>query len=257
MAEPDPPPPDFYIAAMGRSGSTMLSNWLSGPPNRFVFNEPFFLRPMNSRLLRIQLRAWGMEASDAEWAQRDESPTDRFVRVMGSRLNGKRWAAKEVLCEEHRAMTAVFAPPRVIVTVRDIADVALSFFEKHRIQQNMDRFSDEWVTDYCLRESEGLVDYVAQLESVGIPFRIARYEDFARSDEERARIATFVGWPGGGDPSASFKDFDRGFEADRHAAGSPSTSTPSRSRELPMTCVHAAEELAEQCAIYQARFGYR
>src|SRR4051812_22329475 len=48
-------PPDFYVAAIGRSGSTLLCNWLASPPQRLVFLEPFFLRPENSRLLRIQL----------------------------------------------------------------------------------------------------------------------------------------------------------------------------------------------------------
>jgi len=243
---------DFYIAAMGRSGSTMLCNWLSTPPDHIVFNEPFFLRPMNSRLLRIQLRNLGLDPSDEEWARTDESPMDRFVRLMGSRLQGRRWAAKEVLCEEHSAMTAAFRPPRVIVTVRNVEHVALSFFEKHRIQQNMDRFSDDWVVDYCLRESAGLLDYVATLEVAGVPFHVARYEDFARSDEERSRIAAFVGWPGGGDPAANFEDFDRGFEARRHADLADACPT----RSLPESCIRTARDLGERCSAYRARFGY-
>jgi len=74
--------PDFYIAAIGRSGSTMLSNWLCRPPQQLVFVEPFFLRPSNPRLLRIQLRDFGMAVSDAEWAPRDESGPERFTRIM-------------------------------------------------------------------------------------------------------------------------------------------------------------------------------
>jgi len=252
MAEPDAPsPPDFYIAAMGRSGSTMLCNWLSTPPERIVFNEPFFDRPMNSRLLRIQLENLGMTVSDEEWAQADESPMTRFVRLMGGRLRRRRWAAKEVLCQEHFAMTSAFRPPRVIVTVRDIEDVALSFFEKHRIQENMDRFSDDWVAEYCLRESAGMVDYVAHLEASGIPFHVALYEDFARSEEDLSRIAAFAGWPGGGDPAANFEDFDRGFEARRHAGGERPPS-----RALPDSCIRTAGDLGDRCSSYQARFGY-
>ena len=244
--------PDFYIAAMGRSGSTMLCNWLSTPPGQIVFNEPFFLRPINSRLLRIQLRNLGLEVPEREWAQADQSPMERFVRLMGPRLHARRWAAKEVLCEEHLAMTSAFRPPRVIVTVRDIEDVALSFFEKHRIQKNMDRFSDQWVVDYCLRESAGLVDYVASLEASATPVLVARYEEFGRSEAERSKIAAFAGWPGGGDPAANFEDFDRGFEAERDRVNGGA----SHARRLPNSCIQAAKELAERCSAYQARFGY-
>ncbi len=253
MAEPSgPPPPDFYIAAMGRSGSTMLCNWLSTPPQRIVFNEPFFARAMNSRLLRIQLENLGMTVADDEWVQRAESPMERFDRLMGARLRGRSWAAKEVLCQEHFAMTSAFRPPRVIVTIRDIQHVALSLFEKHRIQQKMDRFNDDWVAEYCIRESAGLVDYVAHLEGTGIPFYVARYEDFGRSEAERSKIAAFVCWPGGGDPAVNFEDFERGFEARRHAE----RGEVKASRALPDSCIRAARDLAERCSSYQARFGY-
>lgn len=249
------PRPDFYVAAMGRSGSTMVSNWLSDPPSRIVFNEPFFLRPGNSRLLRIQLRNIGLAVSDQEWSQVDDSPEKRFERLMGPRLAGRRWAAKEVLCQEHLAMLRTFEPPRVVVTVRNIADVALSFFEKHRLQGNLDRFSDKWVVDYCLRESAGLVDLVELLEDRRTPLHIVRYEDIVASDEARCALSAFTGWPGGGDTSANLADFDRAFEVQRHGA-SLSRSGPERKRTLGDGLDSAAASIAEQCADYQRRFGY-
>lgn len=252
----DPLPPDFYIAAIGRSGSTMLGNWLSSPPARIVFNEPFFLRPMNSRLLRIQLRNLGMEISDSEWADADEAPLERFRRLMGPRLEGRRWAAKEVLCEEHVAMVRAFAPPRVLVSVRDIVDVALSFFEKHRLQDNLDRFSDDWVVEYCVRESAGLVDFLALLEQAGTPYHVVRYEDFTASADERSQIAAFTGWPGGGDPSANLADFDRGFEVGRHGPAISSQPLHRDDRSLSRDRLKEAAAVAERCGRYQERFGY-
>jgi hypothetical protein len=258
MADPQPgtpaPSPDFYIAAIGRSGSTMLCNWLSTPPDHVVFNEPSFLRPMNTRLLQIQLRSLGMPVPDDEWAERPEAPLDRFQRLMGPRLAGRRWAAKEVLCEQHFAMTRAFSPPRVIVTVRNIVDVALSLFEKHRLQDNLDRFSDEWVVDYCLRESAGILEYLDFLEAEGTPVRIARYEQFAGSADERSDLARFVCWPGGGDVTANFADFGRGFESERHLAEGGRRSSAHRS--LPEECVRLAMHVAERCSAYQERFGY-
>lgn len=250
------PAPDFYIAAIGRSGSTMLANWLSHPPERIVFNEPFFLRPTNSRLLRIQLRNLGMPVADSEWAAADEAPLERFRRLMGPRLRGRRWAAKEVLCEEHLAMTRAFAPPRVLVTVRDIVDVALSFFEKHRLQDNLDRFGDDWVVDYCLRESEGMIAYLAVLETAGIPFRVTRYEDFTASPQERSRVSDHVGWPGGGDVGANLADFDRGFEIERYGNRVGAGESGRQSRAITDQCHRAAAAIGERCAAYQRHFGY-
>jgi hypothetical protein len=246
--------PDFYIAAIGRSGSTMLCNWLSTPPDHIVFNEPSFLRPMNTRLLQIQLRSLATPVPEDDWTERAEAPLDRFRRLMGPRLAGRRWAAKEVLCEQHFAMTRAFSPQRVIVTVRNIADVALSLFEKHRLQDNLDRFSDDWVVDYCLRESAGILDYLDFLEAEETPVRIARYEEFAGSADERSELARFVGWPGGGDVAANLEDFDRGFERERHMEGGPWSADH---RSLSEECVRLAAEVAERCSAYQRRFGYR
>jgi hypothetical protein len=250
------PAPDFYIAAMGRSGSTMLCNWLSSPPGRIVFNEPFLLRKSNSRLLRIQLANLGMPVSDSDWAERPETLLDRCRRLLGPRLEGRRWAAKEVLCEEHRAMTRAFAPPRVLVSVRDIGEVASSFFDKHRLQDNLDRFGDDWVVEYCLRESSGLLAYLRLLEKAGTPFRIVRYEDFTASPDERGRVADFTGWPGGGDVAANLYAFDRGFEVERHGGVVTEKRRGPPGRGLPEDCLRRSAELRERCHAYQRRFGY-
>jgi hypothetical protein len=93
-----------------------------------VFIEPSFLSRANTRLLRIQLADFGMPVTDEEWAAVDHSAADRFARLMGPRLRGRRWAVKEVLCSEHHAALDAFSPPRVVMSVRSIDDVALSFF---------------------------------------------------------------------------------------------------------------------------------
>jgi len=233
----------------------MLGNWLSNPPDQIVFNEPFFLRPMNSRLLRIQLDSLGMPVSDPEWAERDETARQRFHRLMAPRLAGRRWAAKEVLCEEHRAMTDAFAPAKVLVSVRNIVDVALSFFEKHRLQDNLDRFADDWVVDYCLRESSGMLDYLASLESRNIPYLVVRYEDLVASEEMRSKVADFTGWSGGGDASSNLAAFDRGFEAARHGR-SISSARPQDDRNLAVSLRNLASEIGERCGRYQGCFHY-
>jgi hypothetical protein len=249
--------PDFYVAAMGRSGSTMLCNWLASPPERLVFLEPFFLRPMNPRLLRIQLSDYGMEASDEEWTQReDERPEQRFARLMRPRLTGKSWALKEVLCQEHARIVDALEPRRVMITVRDIADVALSFFEKHRIQNNLDRFSDDWVVRYCVEESRGILDFLKSMENKGVATKVIRYEDVTKSPEELRSIADFVGWPGGGETSKHFAAFDRLFEVSRHGASISPEKRSRDDRNLGYDELRLAEAIVERCTDYQAAFGY-
>ena len=214
------------------------------------------IRPVNSRLLRIQLRDLGMEVSDADWAQRDETAADRFERLMVPRLSGKRWALKEVLCEEHFRVVETLKPAKVLITVRDIGDVALSFFEKHRTQDNLDRFSDDWVVRYCVEESRGVLKLRELLNSSSTPSRTVRYEDVTNSSAERTSIAEFVGWRGGGSTSKYFAEFDRSFEVARHG---PSVSDRIRTRldrNLGYDEIRLSELVAERCADYQAAFGY-
>jgi hypothetical protein len=175
---------------------------------------------------------------------------------MGPRLAGRRWAAKEVLCEEHVAMTRAFAPPRVLVTVRNIVDVALSFFEKHRLQDNLDRFGDDWVAEYCRRESSGIVEYLKLLDRLSIPSKVVRYEELVRSDELRLAICGFVGWDGGGDVGANLQDFGRTFELERHGASIGQSLPRSRERSIPPEMFDFATQIAEECGAYQSAFAY-
>ena len=261
MAEPFLPravaPPDFYLAAMGRSGSTMIANWLSSPPDQIVFLEPSFLRLPNTRLLRIQLENLGLGPDDDQWKHEDKSASARFARLMAPRLTGRQWAVKEVLCTQHVAAIERLHPQKVLISVRDIFDVALSFFEKHRLQGNLARFSDDWVADYCTRESAGLLKLRDELVERSVPFEIVRYEDFTQSEESRNSVASFVGWRGGGQSAAHLVTFDRGFEVERHGTGISAERRRSADRALDVRLHRFAQAIAAQCADYQRAFGYQ
>ena len=249
-------PPDFYLAAMGRSGSTMLCNWLTLPPDQLVFSEPSFLHPRNTRLLRIQLAGFGMVVPDEEWDGADPSGADRFRRIMGPRLAGKRWACKEVLCSEHFAVVEALAPGRVLISVRNIADVAMSFFEKHRAQDNLHRFSRGWVADYCVREAQGLVQLQQRLEAGSVPHTVIRYEDFVASDSSRGSLSAVLGWQGGGATDRHMNEYDRGFEVERHGASIGRQSRERGQRVLVDDELDLAHRIEEQCSDYQQAFGY-
>ena len=235
----------------------MIANWLTSSARRLVFIEPSFLSLPNTRLLRIQLESIGIGPTDDEWDREDASAPARFGRLMTPRLAGRSWAVKEVLCSEHFAALDQLGPRRVLVTVRDIEDVALSFFEKHRLQANMDRFSDQWVIDYCTREAAGLVAFRDELVRRSVPLEVVRYEDFTRSDEHRSRVADFVGWPGGGATDAHLDRFDRTFEAERHGNSVSPRNRGAADRAVDHDLQRLAAMISDRCSEYQRAFGYQ
>lgn len=211
---------DFYIAALGRSGSTALANWLTTPPSHVVLHEPNLLGETPTRLLEIQLTEWGMTREQA--------------------LAGH-WAAKEVQTELHHRMIDAFRPAKIVLCVRNIRDAALSLFEKHRLQDSLDRYSDDWAADYMLTEAEGLVRLAERLDREAVPWRVMRHEEFG--ERSLRALADWLGWPGGGDMARGFEAFGRAFEADR-----------ARVRGLPAEVTALATTIGQQCFAFEQRF---
>lgn len=234
----------------------MICNWLTSPPDQLVFSEPLFTEVANTRLLRIQLANFGMAVTDTEWAAEDGSASARFRRMVAPRLAGKRWGVKEVLCSEHGRYIEQLVPRRVLISVRNIVDVALSFFEKHRTQGNLHRFSDDWVVDYCRREAAGLVALHRWLAGGPLSHMVVRYEDIVGSDARRRELADFLGWRGGGATGRHLEEFDRGFEVTRHGHSvCPRSRTPG-DRNLAAEALEMAGQIEKDCSEYQRLFGY-
>jgi hypothetical protein len=224
---------DVYIAAMGRSGSTALANWLTIPPTHFVLHEPGLLRSQPTRLLGMQLSGWGVTLDD----------------VMSAH-----WAAKEVEPHDHDPMIAAYSPARILICVRDIREAVKSYLEKHRVQGLLDRFDDRWTRDYVIECASSLVRLANRLDAEGKPWRIARYEEFARDPDRLADLAGWIGWPGGGDTSAGFKEFDRGYEADRHVRELGSSTVAVENRGLDDAAMAVVAEVTAATGDYQRRF---
>jgi len=249
--------PDVYIAAIGRSGSTMLCNILTREPDQIMFIEPKFHTPPYRNILKPQLAQYGMEFDKSEMLAVQDLPPDQVLEtLLGAHLRPVKWGFKEVQCSEHRRVVDLFAPAHILVNVRHIFNIALSFFEKHRRQGNQDRFPASWVRDYCLRETQGLVAFCQDLARQGIDYRVVRYEDFMTDPQERKALGDYLGWDYGGSPERFLNDLNRGFEARRHAAGSfQETSLADRGLSEPE--IRHARTIEEQCAQYQEFFGYK
>lgn len=248
--------PDFIIASLGRSGSTMIANWLTRPPGEIVLIEPFLFALRNPAMLHSQFADFGIAATAEEWSHPDADWQARFARLFAPRLARRRWAVKEVLGDEHRKLIAAFAPPKVVITVRDIDAIAASFLEKHRRQGNRHRFDAAWVADYCRRETSQIMALREELAASGTPCRVVRYEDFTASQAERTALADFVGWAGEGDVGRHLGDFGRGFERERHGDSVGSAQPDIASRQLEAEELSLVGAIAEDCAAFRAAFGY-
>ncbi|HTK85285.1 MAG TPA: hypothetical protein VL625_09395, partial [Patescibacteria group bacterium] len=247
---------DLYMASMGRSGSTLIANWLTIPGKQVVLLEPEFPKGLRHRSLMRQCESLGFPVSEAEWSEQDACAAARIGRILGPRLSRLRWGVKEVQCAYHRGILKDYAPARVLVTVRNIRNVFLSFVDKHRRQGNEEQYSVTWTRDYCQREAAGLVQFVTELAKNNIPHMVVRYEDFIFDAAVRKGIETFTGWTGGGDLDRNFEFFNRVYERDMHR-GALSTQERDETQRLVTDIELAkADELAKQCSEYQTAFSY-
>ena len=253
------PPADVYIASLGRSGSTLVANLMTTPPDRLVLVEPLLHRGGGNAGMFDQMARWGwpVGAGDlARWREptTGQSPVDRAAAVLAGLLAGlARWGVKEVDPTAHRPGIALLRPKRVIVLVRDIRDVMLSYMEKFRREGRSD-----FGGDLLRRLAEGtrVLTWLADGLGAGGPLRIVRYEDFVASADERATLARWLDWPLDGDPDRNLDLYRRTYEIERHRGIVSPVSVGRRARAASSADAALVARIGDLLAGYQRRFGY-
>lgn len=234
--------PDLYIASMGRSGSTLIANWLSVPAlGQFVFVEPNLTQGV-SALLITQMERFGLETSVVG---------GHTLASFAAAMAGKRWGIKEVKGELHRYVGDSIRPRRVVITVRDIEEVYLSLVEKHRVQGVEDRFDLAWSAGYCVRESA----YLLELSLAHPDYHVVRYHEFVESPAARERLTAATGFVGGGIVDLNFDLFNRSHESGIYQGRIAARNRPYLT--IRKDDARAAREVAARCAGYQEHFGYK
>src|ERR1700744_2772191 len=109
-------PMDVYLASMGRSGSTLIANWLTVPDQQIILVEPEFPKGLRHRSLMKQCEALGFPISEDEWSAADSDASARIERILGPRLRDLRWGVKEVQCGHHEYMIEKYKPVHTLVT---------------------------------------------------------------------------------------------------------------------------------------------
>ncbi len=171
-----PPPAAVYIAALPRSGSTMLANLLTSPPQRWVLVEPGLHCPTPSPSLSFQYNRF-LEASGAAPDEAVTTSPRLLVKRLGDLLPTLEfWGLKEV-GTDHPAVISYARPRKTIILVRDIRDALLSLLEKHSAPER--RWEPQSQMSFLGDCCAALID----LARDGSPdTRICRYEDLVSSE---------------------------------------------------------------------------
>ena len=131
--------PFIYIAALRRSGSTILSELLTDPPTSFIFREPnlgrrrFDTKPDDVELFRkynIDLEAFAKRWSG--WRKRwmIRGFREELMPQLAARF--KQIGVKEIFNDHWRAYHRQFPQMKIIVLARDPRDLYLSIRERRR-----------------------------------------------------------------------------------------------------------------------------
>lgn len=243
---------------MGRSGSTLLCNLLTVPPGHLIFIEPGFHAHPYRQLLAPQLSAFNLpdlKTLEEKYQVGLHTADQRLDACLGEHLRTTKWGMKEVLCSDHEQVIQTFQPTNIIVCVRDIFQVALSFFDKHRQQANETRFPHEWVETYCKREASGLLQLYQNLQREDRPLHLVKYEDMALDPTCLPDLGKALDWPITGHPGMFLESFGREFEFERHGQ-ILSPPLPASKRDLSAGDIQAARRIEADCCAYQSFFGY-
>lgn len=229
-----------YFASMGRSGSTLIANYFTLPERKqFILVEPNLLE---NNLHNVNLCT---QISDYKLVN-DINHLEKEFNHLKSK--GYKIGIKEVKSKLHDHLYTSIFPDNLAVTTRNIKSIYLSLLEKHRQQKSS--LDEKWSYDYCVQESLSITNICNQHPSK----IIIRYEDFILSQDYRLTLENSLSLVGGGEVSRNFERFNREYE-------SKLFNGEIRNRNKPYEFINEkdkkqAEELAEECSVYQKLFDY-
>lgn len=251
---------DLLIVGPARSGTTMLANLLTSPPNRWVLVEPGITRGGMGEVMRQEAGLFGWHYERSVWHEQETSE-ERFTRLLHGRLKQlDRWGVKEVNMHGIPGLISTYRPPHIVVSVRDIRACAVSVRQKEDLQgtiagQAIVPKTDEWLQQRLLDGAEAALRLVKE-PPPGSKVTVVRYEDFVASAEARASLARTLDWPLEGDPSSTLGLFGRSYEVERHGNNIGTSSVSRWHEETAPEMLTFADDVASEVADYQRQFGY-
>lgn len=196
--------PFIYIAALRRTGSTVLSESLTSLPDAFIFREPklgrrmFTVKPTDADLFRqhgIDLVGFSKAHSGTsliDLIRRRNRLLHAFRRELVPQLHSvvKQVGVKEIQHRGWRFYAEQFPDIRVVLTARDPRDIFVSTF--YRVREGKDHFrrglSAKELARNLNREFRHQIEIQSALPSVKI-----KYEELCNDSRVLDEVKSFVG----------------------------------------------------------------
>lgn len=235
------PTMDVLILGVPRSGTSMLGNLMSSPPEQLILYEPHLGRRKPSRYAADQMAELGL-------------PAFRSTRALARYVDAHtgRWGVKEVMARHLRPTLRLYEIGRVVFVVRDIRHAAMSIFD--RVREIPHRFSPGWRGQGIVETAGLVVDLHARMASERKT--VVRYERFVTDETYRREVEEELSWPLRGDPTRGLRQQGRARELERHEQRVTARSLELRETEDDPEKLAFADELVAQCTAYQELFGY-
>lgn len=237
----------ILIAALPRSGSTMLAGLIHKPKARLCLQEPGLGFPNKGiDRLNYQMRPWGKQF-------RSKHGAVKWIKV-----NIKSWSAKEVRRKSIEYMLRKHKPKKVIILVRDIRHAAISYRERLNKLYGGKISADERFRLVTLPAANLLIR-LCDLPNT----KVVRYEEFCANVSVRADLEQWLGFLLDGDLKVGFQTerWDTPSHGRLHEyrfhKGKITTRSIRRRIEPSDSGERAHSEFALNLAIkYQKFFGY-
>lgn len=260
--------PFVYIASGVRTGSTVLAEALTRPPESWIHLESLLadgrLSIYNVERLYGDDPAW-RPVLDAYRLARRSGPRDGYVERFKADVlplleeQFEQVGVKEIYHGQWRRFVALIPDVRVVVTVRDPRDVYLSLMEMRRHNPNPDwRWADmalDQMAAEVARQWRHLLEISESTEAL-----IVHYEDLCtRPEYVFAQVRGHIGSALEGPAPVGWSNREhpiRGYEPTRHR-GSISAATVNRWQRVPSRELAEADRFAALVGEAAAHFGYQ
>lgn len=261
--------PFVYVAALRRTGSTVVAEALSRPPRAFIFREPglgqgtFHLKDDDReswRSLGIDLEAF------EERVKRLKGDGARVVRAFAEELlpalEGvvRQVGVKEIRNGGWRHLLSNFKQVKVVLTGRDPRDVFVSLHQRvHESQGRRWRAAEEFSAAAVARDLNAEFRHQLELDAAADCLKV-RYEDFCTDPAIAAKLLRFVASPldAPGEPGAfNRSNPQRVAEAELHGGKVTALQVGRWRTERDPEVRAAAQAVAAAMPEYCAFWGYQ
>jgi len=244
---------DVFIAGVARSGSTLVANLMTTPPDRWLIVEPGITRGDMSEQVRIQAERFGIRISGERW-RAESNAEERFEKLLIPHLSRlKSWGVKEVNPAGYDRLLALFNPRKVVLVVRDIGDAAISMLEKQELTPRAGQ-DEEWLAKRLCDSARAVMKLAESWP--GERTCVVHYERFVADPMRKSLLEEWLSWPLTGDPNRCMDIFARDYEVDRHDREITDRSVDRRHRETSTHRLAFAKRVTKSMRNFQETFGY-